>query len=261
MTEQRQREQRLDVLNRILRHNIRNELNVARGNVDMARLESDNEELTTRLDSAIETIDGVVARSDKVNTLSRLFDTDTGGTFDLPAHLRSDLSTLRGEFPEATVELDLPETLEVGAGPSLVAAFDELVRNASEHGGERPEVTVTVAEKTTDAVTVEVRDDGPGIEEQELHALRAGRETALDHGSGVGLWLANWVVERNGGTLSFTNTAEGCTASVRLPRPGASPERAAPGSEDTATETNEPVSEGDLSPATRDGPTTDGRED
>lgn len=256
VTEQRQREQRLDVLNRILRHNIRNELNVARGNVDMARLESEDEELTTRLDSAIETIDGVVDRSDKVNTLSRLFDTDTGGTLDLSAHLRSDLSTLRMEFPEATVELDLPETLDVGAGPSLVAAFDELVRNAVEHGGEGPEVLVTVAESTTNAVTVEVRDDGPGIEEQELHALRAGRETALDHGSGVGLWLANWVVERNGGTLSFTNTDAGCTARVRLPRPGASPDHSDT-VKDAATGTDRLFAVGESSRVARDEATTD----
>lgn len=222
VTEQRRRAQRLDVLNRILRHNIRNELNVVRGNVDLARMETDEESVVDRLDDAVETLDSVVERSDKVNTLSRLFETDTGGTLELVTHLESELANVRREHPEATLEGDFSGRMVVTADPSVVAAFDELIRNAIEHNDD-PTVTVALDRDAGDSteIGVKVRDDGPGIEEQELAVIREGRETPLEHGSGVGLWLTNWVVERNGGTLSFENTDNGCTATVTLPRASA----------------------------------------
>jgi PAS domain S-box-containing protein len=223
VTDQRRREQRLDVLNRILRHNIRNELNVVRGNVALARAETKEDGVGVRLDAAVETVDQIIDRSNKVNTLSRLFEAETDGMLDLREHLESTLAKVRRDHPDASITIDLPETIAVDAGPSLTAVFDELVRNAIVHNdGDHPDVVVTVndAESDDNEVVVDVRDDGPGIDEQELRVLREGRETPLDHGSGVGLWLANWVVERNGGTLTFENTADGCTASVELPRAG-----------------------------------------
>ena len=228
VTEQRQREQRLDVLNRIFRHNIRNELNVVRGNVDMVRRDLTDDALTTRLDAAIETIDGVVERSNKLNTLSRLFDAETDGTIDLTTHLESERIKWNHAHPDATIDLDVPDTLEVATGPSVVAVFDELVANAVEHTDGESTVCLGIDERASDddEVVVEVEDDGPGINEQELHVLRVGRESALEHGSGVGLWLANWVTERNGGTLSFSNTTAGTTVRIRLPRPGAKRESA-----------------------------------
>jgi signal transduction histidine kinase len=50
---------------------------------------------------------------------------------------------------------------------------------------------------------VSVADDGPGIPDHERAVLTDGEETALEHGSGLGLWLVHWVVERSGGRLSF----------------------------------------------------------
>jgi signal transduction histidine kinase len=48
--------------------------------------------------------------------------------------------------------------------------------------------------------------------------MAAGEESAMVHSSGLGLWLANWLVNRSGGTLSFEETGEsGATARIELP--------------------------------------------
>ena len=221
VTEQRRREQRLDVLNRLLRHNIRNELNVVRGNVDLARDAVADDGASQRLGTAVETVDTIVDRSEKVSRLSRLFETDTGGTFDLADHLDSDLATTRRDYPDADIDISLPEPLLVEAGPTLTVAFDELVVNAVEHNdGEHPRVDIAVddAESDDEHVVVTVTDDGPGIDDQEYRTIAEGRETPLEHASGVGLWLANWVVEHNGGSLSFDSSERGTTVRVRLSR-------------------------------------------
>ena len=54
--------------------------------------------------------------------------------------------------------------------------------------------------------------------------MTAGTETALEHASGLGLWLVNWIVTRYGGSFQITpegkNGTSGTTATVRLPAIG-----------------------------------------
>jgi signal transduction histidine kinase len=221
VTERRQREQRIDVLNRLLRHNIRNELNVVRGKIELTKARIDDEDLTD-LDDAIESIDGIVERSDKVGRLSRLLDSEESGSIDIARELRSEFEKGTRHLPDGEIVIDLPETLRVDGGPSLVAAFNELVTNGIVHNdSENPRVTLAMRERTETSVVLTVRDNGPGIDDQEVETLVDGTETSLRHSSGVGLWLVNWLVERVGGTLTFESTDDGCTVTVRLPRPDA----------------------------------------
>jgi len=49
----------------------------------------------------------------------------------------------------------------------------------------------------------------------ERQVLEAGRETPLEHGSGLGLWLVNWIVTGLGGEVT-TTVDGGTTVTVRL---------------------------------------------
>ncbi|MFC7072581.1 histidine kinase N-terminal 7TM domain-containing protein [Halovenus rubra] len=219
VTERRQRDQRLDVLNRLLRHNIRNELNVVRGKIELAKMASEDEPET--LSDAIETLDGVVARSDKVGRLSRLLDAEETGSLDIATELREQYTSNTQNYPDGKIAVDLPEELSVSGGVWLVSAFDELVTNALDHNNsDDPFVEVSTDEASSDDshVVITITDNGPGINEQEIDTIGKGRETPLNHSSGVGLWLVHWLVQRAGGTLSFVNTDSGCTVRVRLPR-------------------------------------------
>jgi signal transduction histidine kinase len=223
VTERRLREQRLDVFNRLLRHNLRNELNVVHGNVELAREETDDEATRQRLADAAGTVETIVGRSDKIGSLSRTVESDADGPVDLARLLRADDRITR---PPVTV--DLPDRLPVAAGPSLAVAFAELVDNAIRHDDGEPSVRVAVdeAESDADTVAVTVSDTGPGIDEHEWRIVVEGEETPLRHTSGIGLWLVNWVVERCGGELAVENTATGCTVTLWLPR--ATPEDVGP---------------------------------
>ncbi len=220
VTRRRQREQRLDVLNRLLRHNIRNELNIARGKVELAQADIEDEKTRATLQDAITAVDGIVDRSNKLGRLSRMLDSEEMDAIDIATELRGERE-MGGLSPEGgEVVFDLPDRLVVAGGSSLVAAFEELVSNAIEHNdSDEPRVHLRVNEGKTDEthVVIEISDNGPGIEDQELQTILSGEETPLRHSSGVGLWLVNWVVERAGGTVAFEND-DGCTVRVRLPR-------------------------------------------
>ena len=70
-----------------------------------------------------------------------------------------------------------------------------------------------------DVVAVRVEDDGPGIPDEQVTVLERGRETALEHTSGLGLWLVDWIVRASGGTVSFeARSPRGSVVELVLPR-------------------------------------------
>jgi signal transduction histidine kinase len=104
------------------------------------------------------------------------------------------------------------------ADSHLLMAVEDLVENAIVHAHHAEPVVRVTVEPTDDAVAFAVADDGPGIPDQELAVLDTGGETELQHGSGAGLWVVTWIVERSGGELSFETSSEGTTVTIRLPR-------------------------------------------
>ena len=95
---------------------------------------------------------------------------------------------------------------------------EELLDNAVKHTDRpRPRVEVVIT-GSGDGVSIRIRDDGPGIPERERAVLTDGEETALRHGSGLGLWLVSWGVSRLGGELEFAEKdPRGSVVSLRLP--------------------------------------------
>jgi signal transduction histidine kinase len=65
-----------------------------------------------------------------------------------------------------------------------------------------------------------VADDGPGIPDHERQALTTESETDLDHSTGIGLWLVNWLTTASGGTVVYETDLElgGAAVTLQLPR-------------------------------------------
>jgi PAS domain S-box-containing protein len=221
ITERQRREQRLDVLNRLLRHNLRNEVNVIRGNAELIRDRIDDPDVAGRSERIVEQADTIIDRSEKFGRVARKLDADEMRRIDITDQLRQEVAAKRAEHPEADIAPDLPDSASVEAAPSIAVALDELLSNAIEHNDSpSPTVEVSVAVTEEDGrefVEIDVADDGPGIDDHERAVIDAGEETPLKHGSGVGLWLVNWTVSKSGGSLAFDDTDAGCRVSVRLP--------------------------------------------
>lgn len=212
--------QQLSVLNRILRHDVRTGVQVIREYADLLPDPPDMEptiplaRIRKRATEMYETAETTRELRRLMAARERLID-----EMDVVEELRSAVETMREEHPDAAVHVEAPASASVPAVKILELAFEELLVNAIEHNeAEAPAVDV-VCEAQAAAVVVRIIDDGPGIPDKELEPLRQGGETPLVHSSGVGLWLANWIVEESDGTLAFeTSEATGTTVTVRLPR-------------------------------------------
>ena len=215
-TDLKRREERLVVMDRVLRHNLRNKMNVVLGELDAI----DDGDHVERIRTAAKEL---LAISDDARRFDDVIDPDGEETvrLDLVPAVERAVEDFRSGFPEATLRLGAPDSATVSASPAIDMAVTELVENALTHGGARPTVTVTVEEEG-EWITVEVSDDGPGIDPEELAALETGAERPLSHASGLGLWLVSWTVESSGGDVSF-DVEDGTTVRLRLPGNGTTP--------------------------------------
>lgn len=219
ITAERRREQRLAVLNRVLRHNLRNDLNVVQGYLDIATDRVDDADLRGMLETATRKTAGVIELGEKARSIENAMGDGAGGTASVAVRplLRDIRDDLRAGA-DAEVRIEAPGELSVRTDPSVLAVvLENLVENAVEHTDtDAPVVTVRVG--TDEAgVTIEVEDDGPGVPDHELDVLDATEETALEHGSGLGLWIVKWGVASLGGTVAFDVSDAGTVARVTLP--------------------------------------------
>ena len=208
VTERELRKQRLEVLNRVLRHNLRNNIDVIKSNAEVLAENGHDDRAEAIIDSADGLADlGHKARSIDRFVSRRLHETER----DLVAVAEEVIEDREDEIP---VELDAPETASlVTDWEALTAALDSAVGNAVQHAERTVEVSIT---EYATGYRITVSDDGPGIPDSELAAIDAGSETPLQHGTGLGLWRIKWGIKKLNGTVSFTNDG-GTTVQMTVP--------------------------------------------
>nr|WP_303647593.1 PAS domain S-box protein [Haloarchaeobius amylolyticus] len=212
ITARKERERRLEVLHTVLRHNLRTELTLLTGYLDLLGSTVDAPELVGKVRNAVTEIENLSA---KARTLERVVDRDTQPSpTDVLPMVRHVVERERQRHPEATVALDAPESATAVADDGLDLALSNLIENAFEHGGQH--VTVTVADGP-ETVTIRVADEGPGLPEHERELVQGERDiTQLEHGSGLGLWVVEAAVRSLGGELAFVDPDAGCAVDLSL---------------------------------------------
>ncbi len=225
ITELTRTERRLQVLNRILRHNLRNESNVVLGHT--ARLLDQLPEPSDEAVGAAATIERAAAsletlsrEASEIESLLSGPEGDPGGIDCVPV-VYAAAEEHRQESPRAEVVVDLPETMSVRGDKHLGFAVRSLIDNAIEHNpAAAPFVAVTVTAVESGWAAIRVADDGPVIPADERAVITGDVEpTRIRHGSGLGLWLVKWVAERYGGELSFGESEHGGNVvQIRLQR-------------------------------------------
>jgi PAS domain S-box-containing protein len=210
ITERKERELHLRVIDRVLRHNLRNDLNVVSGHAETIAESADAP--TARLARAIQSqSERLLQTAEKERAIVDLLSSEPAYETVALEDLVSDAAEWAGRhFPEATVEVEGPEPHRVRVTDRFGRALRELIENALRHGDVDPPRVIVRVESRGDRVAIQVIDDGPAIPEMVVGVLTGeGDIEPLYHGSGLGLWLVHWIVRRSGGELSFEETAVG----------------------------------------------------
>jgi signal transduction histidine kinase len=198
-----------DVLNRILRHDMRNRLNVMLGHISALERTASGES-SAHTEELRETVEELIRTSEK----ARQIDVALGANrraqrpVDLVPAIETRLDAVRRANPDATVEAELPEQALVQADWLVGSVLDNVIENTVVHSEAPPTLSVSVV-VDGGTTTVELVDDCPTIPAAERDVFEARTETQLQHSKGVGLWLVIWVVESYGGSVEFGTTADG----------------------------------------------------
>ncbi len=237
VTEQRTRRQRLAVLNRVLRHDLRNDVTAITGYSELiADGRPEPSEIAERI---TETAQNLAATGEKARAVEHLMSEPR--TSDAGVELASVVENVADRFrethPGATVRTAVPDVVLDLNESILDRILAQLVENAIEHHDGDPivEITATVDPERAHPLAVSVADDGPGIPERERAVITEGRASPLQRGSGLGLWVVSWGVSRLGGVVEFTkNDPRGSVVTVRLPEQPASGGTDSPTAEESA---------------------------
>jgi PAS domain S-box-containing protein len=220
--EQRLETQRdnLEVLNQVLRHDIRNDLQLVLAYAEMLADEVD-EEHADYVGRIRESADHAVELTKTARDIADVMLTEADN--DHPIPLRSTLDTeideVRSSFPGAAVTVDgsIPD-VAVHGNDMLDSVFRNLLKNAVQHNDQPvPEVTVS-AERADDTVAVHIADNGPGVPDAQKDAIFGKGETGLESdGTGMGLYLVETLVDAVGGDVRVAdNDPTGAVFTVEL---------------------------------------------
>lgn len=201
----RQRE-RLDVLNRVLRHDIRNDMNTIVAWGEMLEDEV-TPEGRDKLDRILRAGRHVVELTNVARDLSEIIHGDESPNrtpISLRRILTEELEKRREAFPDAEITMSDPPDPDtrVLANELLSSVFRNLVNNAVQHNYvARPRVWISV-EETDESVRVAVADNGPGVPDDMKATLFGEGQKGLESGgTGIGLFLVQRLVESYGGDV------------------------------------------------------------
>ncbi|WP_277540561.1 ATP-binding protein [Haloarcula laminariae] len=228
MTENQQARQHLQVLHRVLRHNVRNELTVIFGMAERILDDGASEEIREAAARILDSAEGLASVSEKARMAEDILGDPPSDTIVEVGSAATDVvADARARWPEASIETDIETPLPVSTGLEIRDALENLVENAITHNTGAPTVRVTAraetpihasTRETGQNITITVEDDGPGIPDHEQAVIFEGANiTQLKHGSGLGLWVVRWIVESADGAVSYSREDGWTTITLRLP--------------------------------------------
>ena len=210
--------EQLELINRFVRHDIRNDVNLVYMWSEM---------LEDHVDEAgAEYVSKIHGASEHINELTKIAQefvsivSGEAGVSTEPVSLRrlltEELEKREQSYTEATFALnhEIPD-IELRANEMLSSVFRNLLNNAVQHNdSDQPEVRLSI-DVDEEHARVIIADNGPGIpENQRAEIFGKGEQGADSSGSGIGLYLVHTIVSQYGGDVWVEDSHLGGAAFV-----------------------------------------------
>jgi PAS domain S-box-containing protein len=217
VTDLESREEQLQVMDRVLRHNLRNDMTTI-GMFAQRLADSLSGELSSNAERIHKTSRKVNQMIEKQRKITKFLTKDPRvQSIDLARLVDTVVRRLSDQYPQADISYSTPNECTVRATMDLEEAVIELAENAIVHSDQdSPNVRVDL--DCSGEATLVITDDGPGIPEMDRQVLAHG--TGLEqlyHGSGIGLWLVHLIVTHSEGTVSVEdNDPRGTVVTIQF---------------------------------------------
>ncbi|WP_256297024.1 PAS domain S-box protein [Haloarchaeobius salinus] len=210
ITDRQQREERLQVLDRVLRHNLRNKMSIIQGYVGDALEETTDPAVREPLETARLEGAELLGLARKARTFHRLL--DRAALDPAPVDLNQFMADAVASIAASGVPTEFqegPDAVAVEADPALLdSVLAEVVEVLVEAADAETTVTVTVAADDA-SVDIWVVADDASLPSYEFAVVDRGEETPLYHGEGIGLWFVRWATVLMGGRVDLDTDEDG----------------------------------------------------
>lgn len=213
--------EQLEALNRVVRHDIRNDMAVVLGWAESLEDHVDAEGQAA-LERVIRSSQHVVELTETARAFVESLTDETAADLKPVAVreiLAAEISTAQDTYPDAHFEVagELPD-VTVQANEMLSSVFRNLFQNAVRHtDSTTPTVTVS-GTANRDTVQIRVADTGPGVPDERKAEIFGKGEKGIDSpGSGIGLYLVQTLTTQYGGSVWVEDNDPGAVFVVELP--------------------------------------------
>ncbi|RLI80525.1 hypothetical protein DRP07_09085 [Archaeoglobales archaeon] len=188
----------LAVLNKILRHDIQNDLAVIKMYADLVR-EGEELDVRTFLQKLDEKVDHAISTIRDAREIEKMLKVGELVGVNLSAVL---MKVVEEFNREARITYEIPEGVYVEADSAINSVIHNIIQNAIFHNDkEIPEIDITVTE-TKDKVYVRIADNGPGVpDELKTLIFEENFKGETTGRSGLGLYLVKETMKRYGGRV------------------------------------------------------------
>jgi len=202
------RKEMIELYDKLLRHDLGNDLQVISGFADalVGRLDGENAQYAEKIHRAAEN------SADLIERVGNLVSTLEAEEEPEPRSLRAVLSTVvrnvDSQYEALDIEFD-PDVFDyqVYGGDLLDSVFQNILSNASVHNEGDITVRMYVEELPPDTLVVGMVDDGSGIpEEIQDELFEMGKKGPESEGTGLGLGFVRALTESYGGGVEVTDS-------------------------------------------------------
>ncbi|TQQ80020.1 response regulator [Halonotius terrestris] len=219
--ELKRKKEELAIINRIVSHDIKNDVNILSGWAEVLKDRVDDEYLDML--SHIEETSTHIAElteitKDFVESLEGDADVELDAV-DLATIIDTEVEKLRSDHDAVSVTVDREDDIEVRANELLASVVGNLLSNAVRHNdSDTPAIEITT-ERSETTLTLRIADNGPGVPDgQKEEIFGKGSKGPESPGTGIGLYLAHKLVDQYHGEIWIEdNEPTGAVFVVELP--------------------------------------------
>jgi len=214
VTDRRERKQRLDALNDVLRATIQEEMTTVQQAVE------DGDDEVTDVDILRDNASVALGVSHRAGELASMVEPEAERPADIVPIIHEEIDAAREWRPEVSFVLDAT----LGEWAHCSGLFEPVFRVSLRHAAERslqqdsePVVGISV-DAGSEAVTVSVSDSGRPLSDHERAVLRGEARPRPSDQTDMSRWLVNWGIEQADGTIRIGTDGEHTSLELTFPR-------------------------------------------
>ncbi|GGJ08373.1 hypothetical protein GCM10008995_17780 [Halobellus salinus] len=220
ITDQRRQRQQMAMVQRVMRHNMRNDLNKVRGWTQVLAEEVDADARAAHLDRIETILDGWEAMTEGMRQIRQLTNSSEDQWPAIDVRSVTEYLTAWNQETEFTLDVDstVSDDQTVWIPGAVKEALEKLITIAVRRATDSDTgVTVSLSDTTDRWVEVEIFITGSGLAETDTEVLATGEETALTHAQGLDIWVVRTMIKTVGGEITAQATGTKTRVKFRVP--------------------------------------------